>query len=61
MDKYCARAPVDSPTEPAEGEQTSSGSDRSDPHAPWMQAWERLALKFNDDDSAANSCNGATM
>ena len=55
MDKYRAGAPVDSPTEPAEGERTSSGSDRTDPHAPRMQAWERLALKFNDNDSAANS------
>ena len=56
MDKYRANrsgTPVDS--EPAEDERTSSRSDQSDPHAPRMQAWERLALKFNDIGSGANS------
>ena len=43
------------PSESAPNEQTSPESDRTDPHAPRMRAWERLAYKFSNNGSPATA------
>lgn len=39
------------PTEPESARHGQVSSDCTDPHAPLMQAWERLAYEFNGRDS----------
>ena len=68
MYKYCANlsgpTAESEPIESSQNEQVlglSAGSDRTDLHAPRMQAWERLAYKFSNNSSSTSESDATTV